>query len=349
MTLTARQLYFEGTRVGDELPPLVKPPVDRMQIARYVGAAGDFNPLYVDEPHAKAAGFPSTRAPGMVAMGFMAELATEWVRGARLRRFQSRFVKIVWPNDVLTARGRVTERRFDPNGAYTIDVELWAENQKGELVARGVATFQLYYSADDETRQRAGQPPLLVTPEEEEARLARLSRAQSPRPPAPPRPLQPARPIGPPVPAATPGAPVRPGQPQVPPRPGAGLQQAPVRPGTGQQQGLRPPPPPSRPALPARPPLPPPPVRSAASSAPPRPPPAPPRPAAPPPAPLPRPVAKPVSKSVPPPAVKPAAKPAAKKSAAPPAKKKAAPSSAAKQKAPAPKKKATAAKKKSGR
>ena len=331
MTLTARQLYFEGTRVGDELPPLVKPPVDRMQIARYVGAAGDFNPLYVDEPHAKAAGFPSTRAPGMVAMGFMAELATEWVRGARLRRFQSRFVKIVWPNDVLTARGRVTERRFDPNGAYTIDVELWAENQKGELVARGVATFQLYYSAEDEARQRAGQPPLLVTPEEEEARLARLSRAQSPRPPAPPRPLQPARPIGPSAPAAPPIAPVRPGQPQAPARPGPG------------QPGLRPPPPP------ARPPLPPPPVRSAASSAPPRPPPAPPRPAAPPPAPLPRPVAKPVSKSVPPPAVKPAAKPAAKKSAAPPAKKKAAPSSAAKQKAPAPKKKATAAKKKSGR
>jgi acyl dehydratase len=214
MTLTTRQLYFEAVKVGDELPPLIKPPVDRLQIARYVGAAGDFNPLYVDEPHAKSAGFPSTRAPGMIAMGFMGELASEWVRGARLRRFQSRFVKIIWPNDVLTARGRVTERRFEPNGVYTVDIEVWAENQKGELVARGLATFQLYYSAEDEARQRAGQPALLVTLEEEEARLARLSRAQVPRPPMPPRPLQPARPVvsaaPPPPPSVAPARPVPP-------------------------------------------------------------------------------------------------------------------------------------------
>lgn len=196
--LTARQLYFEAVKVGDELPPLVKPPVDRLQIARYVGAAQDWNPLHIDEPHAKAAGFPSAFAPGMLAMGFLSELAVEWVRGARLRRFQARFVKIVWPGDVITARGRVADRRFEEGGRYGIDLEVWAENQRGELVVRGTATFQLYYSADDEARQRQGQPPLLVTREEEEARLARLSRAQPPRPAVASRPLAPPRPIAPP-------------------------------------------------------------------------------------------------------------------------------------------------------
>ena len=174
--LTARQLYFEAVKVGDELPPLVKPPVDRLQIARYVAAAQDWNPLYIDEPHAKNAGFPSALGPGMIAMGFLAELAAEWVRGARLRKFQARFVKIVWPGDVLTARGRVVDRRFEENGRYAIDLELWAENQRGELVVKGLATFQLYYSADDEARQRQGQPPLVVTRQEEEVRLAKLSR-----------------------------------------------------------------------------------------------------------------------------------------------------------------------------
>jgi acyl dehydratase len=198
----------------------VKPPVDRLQIARYVAAAQDWNPLSIDEPHAKNAGFPSALAPGMIAMGFLAELASEWVRGARLRRFQARFVKIIWPGDVLTARGRVVERRFEEGGKYSMDLELWAENQRGELVVKGSATFQLYYSADDETRQRQGQPPLVVTREEEEARLAKLSRAMPPRPSAPPqgRPLAPPRPLpaapqrqpGPaPVPAAAP-APARP-------------------------------------------------------------------------------------------------------------------------------------------
>jgi len=197
MTLNVRQLYFEAVKVGDELPPLVKPPVDRLQIARYVGAAGDWNPLYLDEPHARASGFPSTFAPGTIGMGYLAELAADWTRGARLKRLQSRLVKFIWPGDVLTARGRVVERRFEAGDAYTIDLEVWAENQRGELVTRGLATYQLYYSAEDESRQRAGQPPLHVTQAEEEARLARLSRAQPQRPAMQPRALQPARPLAP--------------------------------------------------------------------------------------------------------------------------------------------------------
>jgi len=205
MNLTVRQLYFEAIKVGDELPPLVKPPVDRLQITRYLGASGDFNPLHCDEPYARAAGFPGIFAPAMIGMGFLTELVTEWVRGARLRRVQARFVKIIWPGDVLTARGRVAERRFEEGGMYTADIEVWAENQRGELVVRGVTTVQLYYSADDEQRQRAGQPPLVVTPAEEEARLARFARSAPPRPGT----------------AIRPGAgPVRPGMaPQRPPPP----------------------------------------------------------------------------------------------------------------------------------
>ena len=71
MALVARQIYFEAVRVGDELPPLVKPPVDRSQIARYAGASGDFGPLHVDEPFARNAGFPGVLVPGMLAMGFL--------------------------------------------------------------------------------------------------------------------------------------------------------------------------------------------------------------------------------------------------------------------------------------
>jgi acyl dehydratase len=188
MALVARQLYFEAVKVGDELPPLVKPPVDRIQIARYAGASLDFNPLTVDEQYARNSGFPSALAPGMLAMGFLGELVVEWLRGARLRRFSARFVKIVWPGDVITCRARVVDRRFEEGGRYAIDIEVWAENQRGELVVRGTVTAQLFYGAEDESRQRAGQPPLVVTAAEEEARLARLTRGVGPRRPEPARP-----------------------------------------------------------------------------------------------------------------------------------------------------------------
>jgi acyl dehydratase len=210
MVVLARQLYFEAVKVGDELPPLVKSPVDRVQIARYAGASGDFGPLHVDEPFARNAGFPSVLVPGMLAMGFLGELAVEWLRGARLRRFTGRFVKIIWPGDVITSRGRVADRRFEDGGRYLVDIELWAENQRGELVVRGVLSAQLYYNAEDEARQRAGQPPLVVKQAEEEERLARLSRGSPPaRPPSgTPRPAAPApvRPVTPPVRPAAPAA-----------------------------------------------------------------------------------------------------------------------------------------------
>jgi acyl dehydratase len=210
----ARQLYFEAVKVGDELPPLVKPPVDRSQVARFAGASGDYGPLHVDEPFARNAGFPSILVHGMLPMGFLAELATDWLRGARIRRFSSRFVKIVWPGDVVTVRGRVADRRFEPAGKYAVDIEVWGENQRGELVVRGAVTAQLYYSADDETRQRGGQPPLVVTQREEEERLAKLSRSTAPARPAvgtrpaaksalPARPA-PAAPVRPATPAAAP-------------------------------------------------------------------------------------------------------------------------------------------------
>ncbi|MEI6223762.1 MAG: MaoC/PaaZ C-terminal domain-containing protein [Deltaproteobacteria bacterium] len=211
--LLARQLYFEAVKVGDELPPLVKPPVDRSQVARFAGATGDYGPLHVDEPFARNAGFPSVLVPGMLAMGFLGELVTDWLRGARVRRFGARFVKIVWPGDVVTVRGRVADRRFEAAGRYAADIEVWGENQRGELVVRGAVTAQLYYSAEDETRQRGGQPPLVVTPAEEEERLAKLSRST-----APARPAVGTRPVVAsvkPVAAPTKGAPMSPPRPPV--------------------------------------------------------------------------------------------------------------------------------------
>ena len=141
----ARSFYWSELRVGDDLPPLMKPMVDRVQIARYAGASGDFNRLHLDEPFAHSVGFPGMFAPGMLAMGFIGQLLTSWLRRGHVRKLSARFVKIVWPADELCCRGRIAELRKE-HGACYADVELWAENQKGELVVRGHATCELYES-----------------------------------------------------------------------------------------------------------------------------------------------------------------------------------------------------------
>jgi acyl dehydratase len=128
--------------VGDDLPPLAKPPIDRVQIVRYVVAASDLNRLHVDEPYAQGLGFRGAFSPGPLALGFMGQLLSAWLKKGQVRKLSGRFVKLVWPGDELTCRGRIAELRRE-KGACTTDIELWAENQKGELVLRGQATCEL--------------------------------------------------------------------------------------------------------------------------------------------------------------------------------------------------------------
>lgn len=192
--MTVRKLYFEAVRVGEELPAVVKPPLDRVQLAKYAGASGDFNPMHVDEVYARSMGMPSVYAPGMLVMGFLGQLISDWARGAQLRRYWVRFYKIVWPGDTVVCKGRVTDR-YGENGRYFAEVELWAENQKGELLIKGQAGIQLFYNLEDETRQRSGQSPLVVSVPRESLY------APPPPPPLPPDETSPQKTVAP-LPAA---------------------------------------------------------------------------------------------------------------------------------------------------
>ncbi len=179
--MPARKLYFESIRVGDELPALAKAPIDRVQLARYAGASGDFNPVHVDETYAKSIGMPSVYAPGMLVMGFLGQLISDWARGAQLRKYTVKFIKMVWPGDTVVCKGRVTDRYGDA-GRYFAEIDLWAENQKGELVMKGQTVIQLFFSLEDESRQRSGQPPIMVTVPRESILAAGAAGATEPAP-----------------------------------------------------------------------------------------------------------------------------------------------------------------------
>ncbi|MBZ4401385.1 MaoC family dehydratase [Myxococcus sp. MISCRS1] len=159
--MPARKLYFESIRVGDELPALAKAPVDRVQLSRYAGASGDYNPVHVDELYAKSVGMPSVYAPGMLVMGMLGQLISDWARGGQMRRYNVRFNKMVWPGDTVVCKGRVSNRH-GTGGRYYVEIDLWAENQRGELVMKGGAHIQLFYSLEDENRQRSGQSPIVI-------------------------------------------------------------------------------------------------------------------------------------------------------------------------------------------
>src|SRR5260221_11817463 len=84
------KLYFEDVQVGDAIPTLVKGPVTHLQLVRYAGASGDFNPLHTDPKIGEALGIGASIAHGMRIMGFVRRMLSDYVRAPPLRKFGAR-------------------------------------------------------------------------------------------------------------------------------------------------------------------------------------------------------------------------------------------------------------------
>ena len=129
--------------VGTELPTLTKPAITRETLKVYGPAAGDPNPMHVDEEFAKNAGYPGVFAHGMLSMGYLGEFLHKAAGGVgNVRKFRARFAKLTWPGDVVSCKGTVTAVR-DEGGKKLVDCDIWTETQSGERKIVGTATLAL--------------------------------------------------------------------------------------------------------------------------------------------------------------------------------------------------------------
>lgn len=122
--------------VGYEFPDLKKEPVTKVQIAKYAGASGDFNPLHLDPEVGLAAGVGGQIAHGMLVMGFAGQAVTSWVPKKALRRLKVRFTGMTRPGDVITVSGTITDLWQD-NEKHIFKARIQARNQNDEAVLDG--------------------------------------------------------------------------------------------------------------------------------------------------------------------------------------------------------------------
>jgi len=135
-------VLFEHIKVGDAIPPITQPAISHLQLALYAGAGADHNPIHVDEAAAKAGGLPGIIAHGMLPLGFLGLLLTQWVPQRQVRSLSARFVAMAFPGDVITCSGKVAALREEA-GEKLVDLEIAAQNQKGENIQLGKATVIL--------------------------------------------------------------------------------------------------------------------------------------------------------------------------------------------------------------
>jgi acyl dehydratase len=134
-----RRLDPAQVRPGDALPEVTET-IERIDLVRYAGASGDFNPIHWNDEVARAVGLPGVIAHGMYSMGVATRMITGWAGDpAAIRRLRVRFSSMIEPGQTLTAKGEVAE--VDGNRVL---VRFHAEDSKGEKVlSKGEAELEL--------------------------------------------------------------------------------------------------------------------------------------------------------------------------------------------------------------
>ncbi len=117
--------------------------LSRSQIVQYAGASGDFSPQHTDEVYnTRHAGYPSIFAHGMLSMGMLGRMLTDWLGDDRLLVFGVRFTAQVWPGDWIEASAEVTELTADEHGPV-VSLRLRSRNQHDATVLSGHARARL--------------------------------------------------------------------------------------------------------------------------------------------------------------------------------------------------------------
>lgn len=129
-------LYFEDIEEGDELPS-VDLFLSKDQVRQYAKAANMYFPRFTDDEAARAEGLPGMIAPGVMSLGLLSRLISDWNQAATVQRIGTTFRSPVLPDNTIHLRGAVTQKN---EADHTAECDIWMENDDGERWVIGTAT-----------------------------------------------------------------------------------------------------------------------------------------------------------------------------------------------------------------
>jgi acyl dehydratase len=126
-------------RIGDELPPLIKP-ISQRRIDCYSGVRP--RSIHTDPEWAREKGFRAPLAQGMMSTAYVSQmmvafLGEGFVQGGRIA---VKFIKPVFAGDTLTLHGVVRAKQAEAGGRTRVTVEVWCENEDGVKTMVGEAS-----------------------------------------------------------------------------------------------------------------------------------------------------------------------------------------------------------------
>ena len=121
---------------GELVVSLKKEPITQLQLIKYAGASGDFNPIHTIPEKAKESGLDNTIAHGMLVMGFIGEMITKNFNINDIKNFSVSFKSITKLNEILEAKAILKRKITNEDGAFA-ELRVFIDNEDGEIKADG--------------------------------------------------------------------------------------------------------------------------------------------------------------------------------------------------------------------
>lgn len=132
--------------IGDELAEIELEPVTRLDLIKYAGASGDYNPIHTVDASAREAGLPGVIAHGMLTAATVGRLFYPYLEHGYVSDLDVRFVGMVHVGDAIRVGGSVTNGVTDErreNGGTVYGFEVYARTGEDTVVS-GTAEFTVY-------------------------------------------------------------------------------------------------------------------------------------------------------------------------------------------------------------
>lgn len=135
-------LNIKDLNVGDLLPEITFDEITQVQLIKYAGAAGDFNPIHTVPSYAKEAGLDGTIAHGMLVMGMLGKLVSDWAGIKHILSYGVSFKSKTVPGDILTAKGEI--KKINQNDDSTnVECKVYIQDQNGDVKVEGKITVRV--------------------------------------------------------------------------------------------------------------------------------------------------------------------------------------------------------------
>ena len=122
---------------NQKMPDFTKKPITKVQLVKYAGASGDFNPLHFDEEYAKKKGLKKLIAHGMLSMAFLSEYVESVFGVGKIKKLQVNFKSMVFIGEEITCSGKINSLDTE-EGREFASCTIEAKNKEGNIVTAGL-------------------------------------------------------------------------------------------------------------------------------------------------------------------------------------------------------------------